>query len=84
MEGQTVGRLDIITEGDVRECILDVLQRALDITVRSANVFLDVRLSLITNRTGEERRSRSIARNGQPLAKLTIKGAFGIPLGLFS
>jgi len=67
MEGQTTRRLDNVKERNVREGILDVSQRALDITIRSANVFLDVRLlfvekSRVVNRSEDERRVWSIAR----------------------
>ena len=47
MEGQTMRRLDSTEKRDIREGILNVPQRALDVTVRSTDVFLDVRLLFV-------------------------------------
>lgn len=62
-------RLDSVKMRNVREGILDVPQRALDVTVRSTDVFLDVRLSPAegsreVNCSEDEWRFRSIACHG--------------------
>jgi hypothetical protein len=63
-----------IQQGNVRDRVLKGLEGTLDVTVRTADVFLDIGL--------ESRLMVSMSPRYQ--CPLTMKGAFGIPRGFFS
>ena len=63
-----------IQQGNVRDRVLEGLEGTLDVTVRTADVFLDISL--------ENRPMASMSPQYQ--RSLTMKGAFGIPRGFFS
>lgn len=64
----------IVQQRNERDRVLETLEGSLDVTVRTADVFLDIDL--------ESRLMASMSPRDQ--CPLTINGAFGIPRGFFS